>query len=66
MSCGDHAIATATVHYAPGGALITDAAHGAGPVDAVYKAINRLIGVPNELTEFSINAVTEGIDAVAR
>ena len=65
VSCGDHAIATATVQLrAPDGALITDAAHGAGPVDAVYKAINRLIGVPNELTEFSINAVTEGIDAV--
>jgi 2-isopropylmalate synthase len=37
---------------------------GSGPVDAVYKAINRIVGVPNTLTEFSVNAVTEGIDAV--
>ena len=65
VSCGDHAVPTATVTLqAPDGRMNTDAAHGTGPVDAVYKAINRIIGVPNELTEFSVNAVTEGIDAV--
>ena len=65
VSCGDHAIPTATVQLrTPDGTVITDAAHGTGPVDAVYKAINRLVSVPNQLTEFSINAVTEGIDAV--
>jgi 2-isopropylmalate synthase len=31
----------------------------------VYQAINRIICVSNELTEFSINAVTEGMDAIA-
>ena len=41
-----------------------DAATGTGPVDAVYRTINRIIGVQNELTEFSVNSVTEGIDAV--
>ena len=35
-----------------------------GPVDAVYQAINRLVGVSNELTEFSVKSVTEGIDAM--
>jgi len=29
----------------------------------VYKAIDALVGVPNELMEFSIKAITEGIDA---
>ena len=65
VSCGDHAIPTATVSLrGPDGQIITDAAHGTGPVDAVYKAINRIIGEPNELIEFSVKAVTEGIDAV--
>ncbi len=41
-----------------------DAALGTGPVDAIYKAINRLVGVPNQLTEFSVKSVTEGIDAI--
>jgi 2-isopropylmalate synthase len=44
--------------------VIEDAALGTGPVDAVYKAINRLVGVPNKLTEFSVKSVTEGIDAI--
>lgn len=65
VSCGDHAIPTATVMLrAPNGETLTDSAHGTGPVDAVYKAINRIIGVPNNLIEFSVKAVTEGIDAV--
>ena len=65
VTCGDHSIPTATVQLrGPDGELTTDVAHGTGPVDAVYKAINRIIDVPNELTEFSVKAVTEGIDAV--
>ncbi len=64
VSCGDHATPTATVRLvAPDGALLADAALGTGPVDAVYKAINRIVQVPNVLTEFSVKSVTEGIDA---
>ncbi len=67
VSCGDQSIPTATVHICgPDGKIVCDADHGAGPVDAVYRAINRVIGEPNELIEFSIQAVTEGIDAVGR
>ena len=65
VSCGDHSMPTATVRLTtPEGESKADAAIGAGPVDAVYQAINRVIGVPNELIEFSIKAVTEGIDAI--
>jgi 2-isopropylmalate synthase len=65
--CGDSSIPTATVRIrGPDGETYCDADHGAGPVDAVYRAINRVIGEPNELIEFSIQAVTEGIDAVGR
>ncbi|MBW7958489.1 MAG: 2-isopropylmalate synthase [Anaerolineae bacterium] len=66
VSCGDHSIPTASVVMTgPDGETYSDAALGSGPVDAVYQAINRIIGVTNRLTEFSINAVTEGLDAVA-
>lgn len=66
VSCGDHSIPTATVSLTgPDGTEYQDAALGTGPVDAVYQAINRIVGVSNRLTEFSINAVTEGIDAIA-
>ncbi len=65
VSCGTQSIPTSTVRViTPDGTVKADAALGAGPVDAVYQAINRVIGVPNELIEFSIKAVTEGIDAI--
>ncbi len=43
---------------------MADAALGTGPVDATYKAINRLVKVPNVLTEFTMNSITKGIDAL--
>jgi 2-isopropylmalate synthase len=46
------------------GRILTDVALGTGPVDAVYKAMSRLIGVPNKLDEFSVKSVTGGIDAI--
>ena len=65
VSAGDHASPTATVRLIdPDGEVRQDAAIGAGPVDAIYQAINRVMGVANELTEFSVKSVTEGIDAV--
>ncbi len=65
VSCGDRGIPTAAVRLiAPGGEVLAEAALGTGPVDAVYQAINRLVGVPNVLTEFSVKSVTEGIDAI--
>jgi 2-isopropylmalate synthase len=65
VSCGDKAMPTATVRLiAPDGTTLADASLGTGPVDAVYKAINRIVQVPNKLTEFSVKSVTEGIDAI--
>ena len=65
VSCGDHEIPTATVRITgPDGTDFTDAATGTGPVDAVCQAINRVIKVQNKLTEFRVDAVTEGIDAI--
>lgn len=63
--CGDHSLPTASVRLVgPDGQSLADAALGAGPVDAIYKAINRIVGIPNKLTEFTIKSVTEGIDAI--
>lgn len=65
VTCGDRGIPTAAVRLVgPGGRILEDAALGTGPVDAVYKTINRIVDVPNTLTEFSVKSVTEGIDAI--
>lgn len=65
VSCGDPGIPTATVELVTrDGEHLIDSSHGNGPVDAVYKAINRIVDVENDLTEFSVQSVTRGIDAV--
>lgn len=65
VSCGDSAKPTATVTIrTPNGQELMDAAIGTGPVDAVYKAINRVVGIENQLIEFSVQSVTAGIDAL--
>ena len=65
VSCGNHNIPTATVRLiGPDGRIMADAALGTGPVDAIYEAINRIVSVPNKLTEFTVKSVTEGIDAI--
>jgi 2-isopropylmalate synthase len=65
IACGTMGMPTATVRLiGPDGKKHVSAAVGAGPVDASYKAINAIIRAPNKLTEFSIHAITEGIDAL--
>jgi len=66
ISCGDLAIPTATVKLRhESRAILMDADTGNGPVDAVYRAVNRIVGVPNELIEYTVQSVTGGIDALA-
>jgi 2-isopropylmalate synthase len=65
VSCGSHAIATATVRLKdPEGESLVAAAQGDGPVDAVCSAIERCIGEIGELVEFGVDAAAEGTNAV--
>ena len=48
----------------PDGEEMTTAAIGTGPVHALFNAVDALVKAPAELLEYSINAVTEGIDAL--
>ena len=38
---------------------------GMGPIDAAYKAVDAVIGVAATLVDYSVAAVTAGIDSVA-
>jgi 2-isopropylmalate synthase len=65
VSTGSHAIPTATVRLrGPDGTMCVATSQGDGPVDAVCRAINQVIGEVAELVEFSVDAITEGINAV--
>ena len=66
VSCGNSSKPTATITLYDTEELTesTVVALGTGPVDAVCEALNTLAKVPNELIEFSVKSVTEGIDAL--
>ena len=65
VTCGNHQTPTATITIIdPEGNPHTNTSTGTGPIDAVYKSINSIVNVANELTEFRVEAVTEGIDAL--
>ena len=65
VACGTMGMATATVRLVgPDGETAVQAALGTGPVDAAYKAIDQIVHMPNTLLEYTVRAVTEGIDAI--
>ena len=66
VTCGNESKPTATITLFDNEELVenTVVALGTGPVDAVCEALNTLAKVPNELIEFSVKSVTEGIDAL--
>jgi 2-isopropylmalate synthase len=65
FTSGDKDIPTATVRLiGPDGETYTDASTGNGPVDAVCRAIDRVIGNTARIEDFQVQAVTEGRDSV--
>ena len=63
-TAGTGILPTATVCIRrPDGVLVQDAAIGDGPVDAIFKAVERVTGVAANLREFAVRGVTEGKDA---
>tara|TARA_R110002073_G_scaffold257750_2_gene420588 strand:- start:18715 stop:20364 length:1650 start_codon:yes stop_codon:yes gene_type:complete len=64
VTSGTTDMPTATVRLAgPDGKIHVQAAVGAGPVDAIYKAIDEIMGKHGTLLEFNVQSVTGGIDA---
>ncbi len=60
---GSSTIPSATVRVKKGDKVYEDASRGDGPVDALYKAIDRITGISPVLKEYKITAVTGGQDA---
>jgi 2-isopropylmalate synthase len=67
VSCGTSGRPSATVRVRDAerpDRVLEDAAIGDGPVDAVCNAIARLVDMPTELVDFTVRAVTGGLDAM--
>lgn len=56
---------TSYIQMRRGDTILEDVAIGSGPLDASFKAINRMLGLENiRLANYSLNAVTDGEDAI--
>jgi 2-isopropylmalate synthase len=67
VTCGTSALPIAAVCVKEAGQEAKWAtSYGNGPVDATFKAIDKIVNVPSELLEFSVQAMTEGVDAVGK
>ena len=60
----DEATVTLDAPIQRGDEQIEDVAIGTGPLDASFKAINRMLQMDVKLESFSLNAVTDGEDAI--
>jgi 2-isopropylmalate synthase len=61
---GTGVLPSATVRIIINGIPHQESAWGDGPVDAVYNAINKIVGAKVELDRYAIQAVTSGTDAI--
>lgn len=61
---GNQELSTAVVKLERGDNLFVESAYGDGPIDACYKAIDRITGVRGKLVDFTLNSVTRGKDAL--
>lgn len=64
IKSGTHIKPEATVELTYKGKIIKKTVSGAGPVDAVYKAIDDLTKIKTSLVDYSIQAITGGTDAL--
>jgi 2-isopropylmalate synthase len=64
VSSGNRTVPTATVRLVLGEKRMEEAACGSGPLDAIYRAIDRASGIAVQLSSYSLQAVTGGKDAL--
>jgi len=67
VTCGTNALPIAAVCVqGPEHDPVWATCHGNGPVDAAFKAVDSIVGVENELLEYSVQAMTEGVEALGK
>jgi 2-isopropylmalate synthase len=56
---------TATIELEKDGAVFHDSATAEGPCDAAFRAVDRIMGVPGIIADFSVHTVGPGTEGVA-
>ena len=63
VASGNRSLPTATVVLRKEGRTFQDAAIGDGPIDALFKAIDRITKLPGKILDYQVRSVTEGGEA---
>lgn len=61
---GNQQLSSALVQLRRGAEEFVKTAHGDGPVDAIYKAIDEITGITGRLLDYNVSAVSRGKDAL--
>jgi 2-isopropylmalate synthase len=64
VTSGNKIVPTAAVKLKTKGKVFSKVSSGDGPVDACYKAIDKITGIKGKLLDYSIQAVSRGKDAL--
>ncbi len=64
INAGDGVPNTSCIKLTRDDEVLEEVAIGSGPLDASFKAINRMLNMDIKLESFSLNAVTDGEDAI--
>ena len=64
VTSGTNITPQATVVLSKKGEKITESVKGDGPVDAVYKTIDKITGLGGVLVDYTVKSVTKGKDAI--
>lgn len=64
IQTGNNIASIAGVDLVYEGAVHSEAAVGNGPIDAIFRAVDKIVGVSCTLENYSIRAVTDGKDAL--
>jgi 2-isopropylmalate synthase len=64
ITTGNGTSPEAKVRLRKGDIILESSCEGDGPVDAIFKAIDKIAGVDHKLEEFQVNAVTETKEAI--
>jgi 2-isopropylmalate synthase len=66
VNSGTDIVPEATVRLKKKGKTFVELSSGDGPVDACYKAIDKISGIKSELLDYRLEAITSGEDAIGQ
>lgn len=65
VTTGSHSLPVAGVQITKDGRTASQSSHGSGPIDALFRAVDKALGIEPQLTLYSVATLSMGTDAEA-